>query len=464
MKIAALAVLALFLPYIDGGGAQITLPEIVLEFHTATLVEVEKADPSRGAVRFKVVKPLKGTLKAQEIKLQMSWEGAVPAQLKDLKPGQTAVFFTECYDKRSLTFLDGLWAWTQPAQDGWENGGVRRDFEHVFVGTTAELAEAVAMLLRGHDVIARCRRRESPSETQWVRYSMKAPNIKALARDPSGAPARTRALSAWIAELGDPKPQLRVGAGLALAELGPAAREAENALVLALKDKDPEVRYAAVLALGAIPAEGSASIDGLARALADENWFVRFGATRALQNFGPRARSAVPALIRALEPNDGVKDFRPVRCGAAMVALARIDPGAKELEGAIGLVLQKLVGYDGDGSDGARAVGAEMLGDCGPAALSAAPALLQRLKDEEGPVRVASALALLRIAPERHGGPAMATLTAELKNPDLLVRILAADALGKLGPRAAGAAPALRAALADPEPEVRQAAKHALQP
>ena len=31
-------------PYIDGGGAQITLPEIILEFHTVTLVEIEKAD------------------------------------------------------------------------------------------------------------------------------------------------------------------------------------------------------------------------------------------------------------------------------------------------------------------------------------------------------------------------------------------------------------------------------------
>jgi HEAT repeat protein len=145
-----------------------------------------------------------------------------------------------------------------------------------------------------------------------------------------------------------------------------------------------------------------------------------------------------------------------------MVALARIDPKAKELEGVIALVLQSLVGYDGDGSDGARAIGAEMLGECGPRAMSAAPALLKRLKDEEGSVRVASALALLRIAPDPHGAAAMATLIGELKNPDLLVRILAADALGTLGPRAKDAAAALKAASEDPEPEVRQAVKDAL--
>src|SRR5262245_4116025 len=112
MKIAAFGILGLLLPYIDGGGAQITLPEIVLEFHTATLVEVEKADASRGAVRFKIVKPLKGKLAAKEVKLQITWEGALPDQVKDLKPGQAAVFFTQCYDNRSLIFIDGLWAWT----------------------------------------------------------------------------------------------------------------------------------------------------------------------------------------------------------------------------------------------------------------------------------------------------------------------------------------------------------------
>src|SRR5436190_20087403 len=99
-----LGLLGLLPTYIDGGGAQVTLPEIVLEFHTATLVEVERADPARGAVRFKVLRPLKGKLAAKEIKIQLSWEGAIPPALKNLKPGQTAVHFTQCFDNRSLTF------------------------------------------------------------------------------------------------------------------------------------------------------------------------------------------------------------------------------------------------------------------------------------------------------------------------------------------------------------------------
>jgi len=449
-------------PYIDGGGAQITLPEIILEFHTATLLEVVRADPARGAFRFKVLKPLKGTLAVKDVRLQIAGEGAQTNPFRDLKPGQQAVFFTECFDKRSLTCIDGVWSWTQPAQDGWENGAVRRDFEHVFIGKSTELAEAVAKLLRGHEVIVRCRRRAAPAEVQWVRYSMKYPHDKSLVRDPSAPPARTRRTADWITELGDPKPLVRVQAGLALAELGPSARESEAALVGTLRDPDPEVRYAAVVALGATGADGKATIDGLARALEDESWFVRFPATQALAKLGPKAAAAAPALVRAMAPKDGVKDFRPIRCAQAAAALAKIDPGAKEIQGALPLILDKLLGYDGDGSDGARVVGAEMLGECGKAALPAVPALVQRLKDPDANVRVAVAVALMKIAPEKQTEAALGTIGAELKNADLLIRVLSADALGGLGPRAKPLSGALGALLQDPEPEVRQAAREAV--
>ncbi len=454
-----LLLLAATLPYIDGGGSQITLPEIILEFHTVTLVEVEKADVARGAFRLKIVKPLKGKLAPRDIKLQVNWEGTNP--YKDVKPGQPALFFTQCFDHRSLTCIDGVWAWTQPAADGWENGAVRADFEQVFIGKSIELADAVTKLLRGHEVSVRCRRRDNPAETQWVRYGMKAAHDKMLARDPKAPPASKLPLSAWLEDLRSPKPAVRAQAGLALAELGLAARDAEPSLVAALADKDPEVRYAAVLALGSIGAESPAAILGLTQALQAPAWFVRFPATQTLQKLGPKAKAAVPALIDALQPKDGVKDFRPIRCAQVAVALAKIDPAAKEIQNALPLILEKLLGYEGDGSDGARVVGATALGEIGPPAASAVAALLKRLKDEDGDVRVAAALALVRIDPDKHADAALAAIVAELKNPDLLIRIEAADALGELGSRARSAAAALNGALKDPEPEVRQAAKDA---
>jgi HEAT repeat protein len=465
--------------YIDGGGWQVTLPEIVSEFRTVTLVEVEKVNLSRGGFRFRMGKPLKGKPDGKNLNLQIAW-GEAGAPFKEMEAGRVAVHFTQSCDKQfltgasspgfenliaqraCLTFIDGTWFHTMPAADGWQSGTVRRDFELVFIGTTAELADAVSKLLRGQDAVVRCRRRQNTAETQWVRYTLKAPNNKALARDPSAPAAGSRPVSSWISELRDKSSVVRAQAALALAEIGPAAREAEAALTQALRDPDPEVRYASVVALGATVPEGKAAVDGLARALADEDWFVRLAAAQALQNLGERARPAIPALVNALSPKDLIKDFRPVRCGEAMVALSRIDPSAKELEGAFRLVVGKLLEDERQGSFGARATGTRLLGDCGAAALTTVPALAKLLKDPDGDVRVAAAEALLKIAPEKQGEAALVVLAEALKSPDLLIRLRAAEALAGRGPQAKSVLPALRAVLQDPEPEVRQAAREAL--
>lgn len=465
--------------YLDGGGWQVTLPEIVSEFRTVTLVEVEKVNLAKGGFKFRIGRPLKGKAEIKDLKLQMTWEvGGAP--FKDVEAGRVAVHFTQSCEKpfragasstdfdnliaqrACLTFMDGVWFHSMPGTDGWQSGSVRRDFELSFLGTTAELSDAVTKLLRGHDVTVRCRRRKNHAELQWVRYSLQAPNNKAPARDPSAPAVGTRPLAAWTADLRDPGTAVRMQAALALAEAGPAAREAESALTLTARDPDPELRYAAVVALGAIAAESKMAIEGLARSLSDEDWFVQLAAAQALQKLGERARPAVPALVWAMSPRDTVKDFRPVRCGAAMVALSRIDPRAKELDGAFKFLIGRLLEDERQGSFGARATGARLLGDCGPAAASTTPALSKLLKDPDADVRVAAAEALLKFAPETPNDALLGVIVDALQSPGLLVRRRAAEALGGRGVQAAAALPALRAALQDPEPEVRQAVQDAV--
>lgn len=461
-------------PYIDGGGWQITLPEILSEFRTVTLVEVDKVQLARGAIRFKPGRALKGKPDLQDLKLQMTWgDGGAP--FKDLDPGRVAVHFTQSAEKDQrtgtpafenliaqracLTYIDGTWLHTMPGADGWQSGTVRRDFELVFVGSTADLADAVTKMLRGHEVTVKCRRRKNTADLQWVRYSLKTPNNKALTRDPSAPPASKRPVAEWAAELKDPSSLVRAQAALALAELGPAGREAEAPLVAALRDPDNETRYAAVVALGMLSPEQKGTIEAIGKSLGDDDWFVRLAAAQALQSLGERARPALPSIVDALGPKDFVKDFRPVRSGSLMVALARIDPQAKELAAAFGIVVGKLLQDERQGSFGARATGARLLGECGPAARSTAPALVKLLKDADGDVRVASAEALLRIAPDAHADAAIGALAEMVKHPDLLVRRRAAEALGGGGARSK---PALNAALQDAEPEVRLAAQESL--
>jgi len=482
-KAVALAVLILLASpapaYIDGGGWQVTLPEILSEFRTVTLVEVEKVNLARGGFRFKLGKSLKGMPEIKDLRLQIEWGEAGPP-FREMKPGRVGVHFTQSCDRKvapagtspgfenliaqrpCLTFIDGTWFHTMPGADGWQSGSVRRDFELVFIGSSAELADAIASLLRGNEVLARCRRLKNTAEIQTVRYSLGAPNTKAPARDPAATAAASRPASAWSAELKDASGLVRSQAALALAELGAAGREAEPALTATLRDPDPDVRAAAVAALGRIGPEGKSAVEGLARALSDDDWFVRLGAAQALQGLGAPAAPAAPALIQAMKPADLIKDFRPVRCGAAMVALARIDPRAKDLEPAFRMVVAKLLEDERQGSFGARATGARLLGECGAAALSTSPSLAKLLQDPDGDVRVASAEALLKIAPEKQGEAALAVLVDALKHPDLLVRRRAAEALGGRGPLSRSALPDLRAAVQDAEPEVRRAAQEAL--
>ena len=451
--------------YIDGGGWQVTLPEIVSEFRTITFVELERVDLARGGFRFKMGKPLKGKPDADVLGLQVTWGEGGPL-FKEPAAGRVAIHFTQSCVKElrgatspefenlisrraCLTFIDGTWLATTPDVDGWQRGVPRRDFECAFAGTAAELADAVTKLLRGHEVLARGRRQKHTAELIWARYSLKTPNDKILVREP-GAPAV--GTGAAITGLKATSSAARLDAALALGELG--AKDAGEALAVATRDADPDVRCAAVAALGSVLPEGKSAVDALGRALSDDDWFTRLAAAKALRRFGERARPALPALLTALSPRDGLKDFRPIRCGEALVTLSRVDPGAKEVEGACKLVVSKLLEDERQGSFGARATGARLLGECGAAAASTVPALTKLLRDPDGDVRVAASEALLKIAPSE---VALATLIDALKSPELLVRRRAAEALG-----GRGAKDALQAAARDPEPEVRAAALDAL--
>jgi HEAT repeat protein len=458
---AALALVSPAPAYIDGGGKQITLPEIILEFHSIAIVQVEKVETKRGAVRYKLVEQLKGK-KAGDAKHQIQFDGPAPRFVKDMKPGQTAVVFTECFDKRSLSFLDGTWYWTNPVGDGWERGPIRDDFLHVFSGTASELADAVKKLLRGKEVTVRCKSSAPGEALEFVRYTIRDAHRKALVPDPSGPSFKDRPVTEWAKRLADKDAHVRLQAALALGKYGTAAKDAVGGLSKAIKDANPEVRYAAASALGEIGSDAKPGLDALIASLDDKDWFVAVSAAQSLAKLGPAAKSALPALSRVLEPRDQLKDYRPIRSAAVAVALVKIDPQAKVVKPALALVIEKLLNDDRQDSDGTRVVGAQALGQFGPAALSAVGALQKRLKDKDGSVRIAAADALFKIAPEKQGSAAIGLLTAELQSPEVLCRILAAEALGEIGPAARSAVPTLTAATKDGDADVRAAASDAL--
>jgi HEAT repeat protein len=209
-------------------------------------------------------------------------------------------------------------------------------------------------------------------------------------------------------------------AGLALWQMGPAAKNVVPALVALLKDPPKETeRVRAVLQV-----LGPVAVPDLAAALKDSEPGVRQAAAEVLTAIGPVAREAVPALT------DALKDTVPNVRLAAAVALAHLDPTrARE---AVRLLA--------DATDNAEAVAA--LADVGTEARAAVPALIAALKHKDQAVREGARRALASI-----GTPAVTALIDTLKGENGDVSTLAAEALSMVHPRPREAVPALRDAL-----------------
>jgi HEAT repeat protein len=198
-------------------------------------------------------------------------------------------------------------------------------------------------------------------------------------------------------------------AATALARLGARAVPAASALAAALKDKDATVRQYAAFTLGQIGSEAEGAVTALAEALGDRAETVRQLAAQALSAIGPAAREAVPALIAAIKDADA----------------------------------------------GVRLSAVEALGHIGPAAKQAVPALLDVLdKGDKGPL------------PAPGFGRFPAPFGQPLGSPRFLspasARQLAAEALGRIGPDAKGAVPALFKVLKDDAHGLRDTAAVAL--
>jgi len=107
-----------------------------------------------------------------------------------------------------------------------------------------------------------------------------------------------------------------------------------------------------------------------------------------------------------------------------------------------------------------RAAAVEALGELGPAASGALPALRHCLDDDVESVRCEAAVAIWKITGDLT--PAVLVGVELLAHEDWSVRCVGAEHLGLLGPDAAQAIPALEEALDDEVEAVRAEAEQAL--
>lgn len=239
-------------------------------------------------------------------------------------------------------------------------------------------------------------------------------------------------------------------------------------------DQPPMVRGRAALALGYFSYFGAEVAPVLAALLQDQDYSVANVAAEAMQQLGKEAAPAIPQLIAAM--GEGRRNGR-----AAATVMAAIG------EEAIPALVEAL--FDGDefrrycAADALAQMGEvaapavpfllkarglasnsghvrgkidEALGEIGPAARDAAPALARQIRSPNVETRTAALRAVISIAPVTKRESA--EVIRSLSNPDSQVRLLAAARLGSLAADGSPAVAPLLIAAGDADPDVRFAA------
>lgn len=187
------------------------------------------------------------------------------------------------------------------------------------------------------------------------------------------------AVPALIEALKHESTLVRLQAAGALGGIGPDARAAVLALLHPAYSDYDEVRYMATWALGMIGSR--TAVDTLVDKLKDGEWHVRLAATWGLGSIG--GKTAVAALFETLCEVTEVVDVRE----AATNALREIG------KPAVIHLIKALKNRD----EWVRLQAAEALGDIGPDAREAVPALREALEDNDWAVRRDASAALKKI-------------------------------------------------------------------
>lgn len=212
----------------------------------------------------------------------------------------------------------------------------------------------------------------------------------------------------------------------------------------AVAPQDPQAIIEAICGLQNRPVDPVAVGRELTPYLQHQDKYVRLYAARGLLWIGQQRDAAVATLLQALtDPENEVR-------ATAANFLQDLDPKPQAALEALHDAL-----YDSDPF--VRLYAANAIGP-GDVTASVATAVL---KHQDPRARWLATLALVEFAPKRVD--TVAALTEALTDPDSRTRAGAAAALGKIGPLAASALPALQsAANQDSDPTVQQAAREAI--
>jgi HEAT repeat protein len=224
---------------------------------------------------------------------------------------------------------------------------------------------------------------EQPPADDWLARRRRLDSLLRLqAAVMIGDPSQTEAVRVLAEALSDPESDVRELAAAGLSEFGPEAQVALPELIKALQDESAVVRRRVLRAIGFIGAVASDdALPGLIAATEDDDESVALQAVATIGDLGPAAAPAIPALMSAIWTGD-VR--RRAVAGASMMRVG---------EAAVPSLVQSLSHPAAE----VRAKVAHLLGQIGPAAAEARPALQALQNDRDDAVRARAAAALKAI-------------------------------------------------------------------
>jgi HEAT repeat protein len=226
-----------------------------------------------------------------------------------------------------------------------------------------------------------------------------------------------KTLSYWLEQLRDRDAGTRIEAVHALAAIGEVDPQVIPVLAATLKDRNLEVRVEAVKALAHIGEDDRKAVPVLIRAVKEGPSWVRAEAVQALASLADPG--TIPTLTEAL----GAKEV-DIRAKAAE-ALGAFSARARAAVPELARVLRQ----DGQNPYVSQRAAIALL-QIGPAAV---PALADILKDSHPDRRLWAVVALAG-----GGGKAVPLLGSALKDPDRDIRFRAAQYLGLIGDKGNG--------------------------
>ena len=283
--------------------------------------------------------------------------------------------------------------------------------------------------------------------------------IRVLARF---GPRAAGAVAGLTRALGSEHLHVRIAAAQAMAKIAPPPESAIPVLVAGLSDRSADARESMALCLACAGPAAEPAVPHLLLLLVDRNEGVRQAAEAALNQAGPKA---VPALVALLETRDAQ------RLEALMDTVSRVSQWWappkiefavigprdvwKNLSWAAHDIMEERLRLEG-----AQQAALRVLGELGPTASPAVPAVAEALSDRNPKIQLAAIRTLGQIGPEAQG--ATPALIQMLRHDHEPFRAEAARTLGQIGAGARPAIPALTAALEDGYAPVQEEAANAL--